>query len=485
MMGAGLRPYPRMKDSGLEWLGEVPEHWDVRSLGQTGSFFKGRGGTKVDEITDGVPCVRYGDLYTRHRFFVTDTRACVSPQAAEKYTPIQYGDVLFAGSGETLGEIGKSAVNLLSDRTCVGGDVIVFRPSIVAHARFLGYAADCPAAISQKARSGRGLTVMHIYAIDLKYLSIAMPPLSEQRAIARFLDHAERRIQCCIRAKERLIKLLEEQKQAIIHRAVTGQIDIRTGHPYPTYRDSGVGGLEEMPEHWEVVALRHLATKFGSGVTPRGGGAVYETTGIPLLRSQNVHFDGLRLDGVARIPRDVHLALNGTDVHPGDVLLNITGASIGRVCTVPGNLRDANVNQHVCIIRTRPERISAEFLAAFISTPGMQKTIEVEQIGASRQGLTLDAIRRFKLFVPPAREQSVIMEAVGNAWDRFLLLASATKRQIALLEEYRTRLIADVVTGKVDVREAAANLRDADPIRDGKRDDTYHAERNSSATKTA
>ena len=92
-MGAELRPYPKMKDSGVESLGEVPEHWEVRRLGQTGSFFKGRGGTKADETADGVPCVRYGDLYTRHRFFVTDSRACGSPEEAEKHTPIRYGDV--------------------------------------------------------------------------------------------------------------------------------------------------------------------------------------------------------------------------------------------------------------------------------------------------------------------------------------------------------------------------------------------------------
>ena len=160
-----------------------------------------------------------------------------------------------------------------------------------------------------------------------------VPPKLEQTAIARFLNHADRRIQRYIRAKERLIELLEEQKQAIIHQAVTGQIDVRTGQPYPAYKNSDVEGLREVPEHWDVVALRHLATKFGSGITPRGGATIYETKGIPFLRSQNVHFDGLRLEGLARIPHEVHMTMKGTHVKPGDVLLNITGAiDRSRVC---------------------------------------------------------------------------------------------------------------------------------------------------------
>ena len=113
-MVAELKPYPDYKDSGVEWLGAVPAHWEVRHLGRIGRLFKGGGGTKEDTRESGVPCVRYGDLYTQHQFFITTTRACVTTELAKLvYTPIRYGDVLFAGSGETIDEIGKSAVNLI------------------------------------------------------------------------------------------------------------------------------------------------------------------------------------------------------------------------------------------------------------------------------------------------------------------------------------------------------------------------------------
>ena len=247
-----MQPYPANRDSGVDWLGKVPEHWDVRRLGNVGRFFKGSGGSKADETEGGVPCVRYGDLYTRHEFFITESKACVAHHRAAAYTRIRYGDVLFAGSGETLEEIGKSAVNLISGSAVCGGDVIVFRPTIDLDAKFIGWSTDCRQAVSQKACMGRGITVMHIYSSELKRLLVPLPPLPEQTAIARFLDHADRRIQRYIRAKERLIELLEEQKQAIIHQAVTGQIDVRTGQPYPAYKDSGVEWLGEVPEHWDL-----------------------------------------------------------------------------------------------------------------------------------------------------------------------------------------------------------------------------------------
>lgn len=128
-----------------------------------------------------------------------------------------------------------------------------------------------------------------------------LPPAPEQAAIVRFLYHADCKIHRNIRAKQKLIKLLEEQKQAIIHRAVTRGLD-----PNVRLKYSGVEWLGDMPEHWEVIRLRYLATKFGSGVTPRGGAQVYQSEGVPFLRSQNVHFGCLRTDSVARIPQALH-----------------------------------------------------------------------------------------------------------------------------------------------------------------------------------
>ena len=284
-----------MKRSDVEWLGQVPAHWEVTRLGRFGKFLKGNGGTKDDEASSGIPCVRYGDLYTTHEFVVLQARSFVSKEKVKDYTSIRFGDVLFAASGETIDEIGKSAANLIPSEACCGGDVIIFRPSREVHARYIGYATDCLPSRIQKATMGRGITVMHVYGHQLKRLSLALPPFPEQTAIVRFLDYVDRRIQRYIRAKEKLIGLLEEQKQAIINQAVTGQIDVRTGQPYPAYKDSGVGWLKEVPDHWDVIGLGKL---------------ICLTVGFPF-----------KSDGFTQADNDIRL-LRGVNISPGRIQWN-------------------------------------------------------------------------------------------------------------------------------------------------------------------
>ena len=227
----GLDPNVPLKDSGIEWLGMVPQHWEIEQLGRIGVFSKGSGGTKEDETTEGVSCIRYGDLYTKYDLFVDNVKSYISEDKAVNYTPIQYGDVLFAGSGETIEEIGKSAVNLLHDSVYCAGDVIIFRPSIKLNAKFFGFATGCPYARYQKSCMGRGITIMHIYARELKYLTVALPPISEQVAIVEYLDRVTAKIDIAVAGAERQIELLNEYRTRLIADVVTGKLDVRDATP--------------------------------------------------------------------------------------------------------------------------------------------------------------------------------------------------------------------------------------------------------------
>ena len=458
----GTRPYPTYRNSGVECLGAVPAHWEVRHLGRVGRLLKGGGGSKEDEGASGVPCVRYGDLYTRHRFFITASRACVAPElAATVYTPLRYGDVLFAGSGETIDEIGKSAVNLIPGSACCGGDVIIFRPSIRADPRFLGYASDCPSSVRQKACMGRGFTVIHIYSSDLKYMAIPLPPVPEQAAIARFLDHADRRIQRYIRAKERLIALLEEQKQAIIHEAVTGRIDVQTGRPYPAYRDSGVAWLGEVPSRWTVSRIGRFS-RVGNGSTPSRSNPAYWFGGdYPWLNSSSVNRGTITTADqfvTGRALRECHLPRV-----PGDsVLVGITGQGKTRGMAALLQL-DATINQHLAYVTPNADTTSSSYLCLCLTAAYRELRALSAASGSTKDALTCEDIKSFAVALPGLDEQEAILSAVGRRLGSAQRCAAAVRRHIDLVRDYRAGLFSVVVTGKVDVRDVAARLPEMDP----------------------
>ena len=486
MSANGLRPYPAYRDSGVEWLGMVPEHWDMRSLGMFGQFFKGSGGTKADETEQGMPCIRYGDLYTRHQFHITDSRSCVTPHRAGAYTPVRYGDVLFAGSGETLAEIGKSAVNLIRGAVVCGGDVIVFRPTIDVDADFIGWSTDCREAASQKARMGRGITVMHIYSSDLKYLAVPLPPLPEQTAIARFLKAADRRIRRYIRAKERLIELLEERKRALIHEAVTGRIDVRTDQPYPAYKDSGVEWLGMVPEHWEVRRLGQLID-LTVGFPFKSDGFTQARSDIRLLRGVNIAPGTMRWDDVVHWPIGDVDSFEDYEMEVGDIVLGMDRPIIQagtRVAVVSASDVPSLLLQRVARIRVE-EGLRGDYAVELIGGKGFSDYLAPIFTGISVPHLSAEQIKTFQFALPNVAEQLAIMHHVES---RKRALRSATSRilqQVHLLREYRTRLIADAVTGKLDVREAATRLPETDPVAVARdRTDTIPAESNLLSTES-
>ena len=446
-MAPKIKPYSNYKPSSIEWLGEVPTHWEVLQLGRIGTFSKGSGGTKEDEVPEGVPCVRYGDLYTRHRFFIENTKACVSQERAIAYTPIHHGDVLFAGSGETIEEIGKSSVSLLSKPACCGGDVIIFRPSIAIDSKFLGLATDCPLAAYQKSRMGRGITVMHIYSDELKYLIVALPPLLEQTAIVRYLDYVDRRVQRLTQAKQKLVALLKEQKQVIIHRTVTRGLD-----PDVPMKDSGVEWLGEVPEHWEVARLKSHLSRNDSGVW----GDNFSDTGTVVLRStEQTVSGGWRINNPAKIelpPKDVESALLET----GDLV--VTKSSGSQIHIGKTSLVTSSIASLACCFSNFMQRLRVDgnILPVFIwynlnSRIGREQLIFQSTTTTGLGNLNGTILANCWFSFPPLSEQTAIAKYLDKVTTDVDTAIDRTRRQVELLNEYRTRLIADVVTGKVKV----------------------------------
>ncbi|SUC88550.1 type I restriction-modification system subunit S [Pseudomonas aeruginosa] len=219
--------------------------------------------------------------------------------------------------------------------------------------------------------------------------------------------------------------------------------------PYPAYKDSGVAWLEQVPEHWQIKQLKYLASHIGSGKTPSGGAEVYQDAGVLFLRSQNVYEDGLRLDDAAFISDEVDEEMKGSRVRPCDVLLNITGASIGRSCLVPEIFQRANVNQHVCIIRGEAPVIS-KWISLCLPSKAVQAQIDFSQNGAGREGLNFEQIGNMLVALPPAEEVDEIAGSLDRETARIDALVAKKTRFIELLREKRQALITHAVTKGLD-----------------------------------
>lgn len=430
--------------------GEAHGHsprWQVHSLGQVGQFFKGGGGTKADTAEDGVACVRYGDLYTTYECVIRAPASRITPEAAPEYTPLEPGDVLFAASGETLEEIGKSAVNLLAEPAVCGGDVIVLRARETADPHFLGYATNSAPSVAQKAQMGRGITVMHIYPSSLKRLILPLPPRTEQAIIAAFLDRETARIDALVEKKQRLLELLDEKRTALISRAVTKGLD-----PDVPMKGSGVPWLGEVPEHWERRRLKFLAHFVTSG--SRGWAAHYSDEGAIFLRIGNLRTASIELDlsNVQRVSPPEGAEGTRTRVETGDVLVSIT-ALIGAIARVGDEVGDAYVNQHLALVRCRRAVVDSTYVAyALISQDG-QEQFRRFLYGGTKDGLGLQDVREVSVLLPPPEEQQAIVAHLDAETARIDTLNAKVQCAIELLKEYRTALITAAVTGQIDVSD--------------------------------
>ncbi len=275
-------------------------------------------------------------------------------------------------------------------------------------------------------------------------IEVYSPPLNEQKLISQYLDKKTAQIDSIIEKIKKKIELLKEQRTSLINQYVTKGLD-----PNVEMKDSGVEWIGKIPKHWRLSKIKWVTSKIGSGITPRGGSEVYSETGVPFLRSQNIHFDGLRLEDVVYISDEIDESMSGSRVQRNDILFNITGGSIGRCCLVRSDAR-MNVNQHVCIVRPNSE-IFPEFLLTVLSSELGQSQLHMNLTGSGREGLNFENLGNFLIPVMGIEEQVEIGNRVSNLNSRFFKLNDKLTTMIDRLVEYRQSLISSVVTGKIQV----------------------------------
>ena len=451
-MSVDLPPYPAIKDSAVAWLGEVPDHWTAERLKSS-----------MHNIVEQTTERRAADLYVALEHVESWTgrlrHAGLDVSFDSQVKCFRSGDVLFGKLRPYLAKVTRPT----SDGICVG-EFLVLRPRHSnATAPYMEQLLRSKPIIDAVNRSTFGAKMPRADWQFMGGMAIALPPLPEQAAIVRFLDYADRRIRRYIRAQQQLIALLEEQKQALIHQAVTGQIDVRTGKPYPVYKDSRVEWLGRIPQRWRAVSLGRLTLDrcdgpFGSGLKS----SHYTDEGIRVVRLQNIGHGTFNDEDAVYIAPEHYATLGDHSVQPGDLLIAGLGDPhhpAGRACVAPTNIRPAMVKADCFRFRVDQEAFLPAF-AALQLTATAHAASAVLSTGATRQRTNLQSTTGRHVVVPSKSEQARVVEYCTGEKGRLDAVQQAAGREILLLGAYRTRLIADVVTGKLDVREAAARLPD-------------------------
>ena len=456
MQPAELKPYPAYKDSGVEWLGEVPEHWEVLPNRATFSEVNDR-----EHPQEQMLSVTIAEGVVRQKELLEDSSKKDSSRLDKTaYKLVEPGDVAYNKMRTWQGAVGVSGY-----RGIVSPAYVVQRPRNGTHSRYLHYLLRTPAFAKEAERWSYGITsdMWSLRPEHFKMIYGCLPPLPEQTAIVRFLDHADRRIRRYIRAKQKLIALLEEQKQAIIHQAVTGQIDVRTGQPYPAYRPSGVEWLGDVPAHWEVRRIKQCVRTISKGTTPSTEGRqILEFGHIRFLKAENVTSGEIADKPLCYIDEDTNNLLRRSQLQRGDILFVIAGATLGKTAVVRQELLPANTNQAVAFIRPH-KRIVSSYLAFWLQSLRVKELTWLNAVQSAQPNLSMTNLGNFLIPFLSLPEQASIVEYLNKATADVDTAIAHARRQIDLLREYRTRLIADVVTGKLDVREAAAALPEVDP----------------------
>lgn len=405
---------PTMPDIRTAWLGEFPSHWEVLRIKNLFREVDERSTTGAEEL---LSVSHYTGVTLKKDSLENEDDHLTNAESLVGYKKVSKGDLVSNIMLAWNGSMGISPYNgITSPAYCV------YRIKGDNNPEYFGYLFTTALFKAEFRRNSTGIIDSRLRLYSDKFFNIfsVVPPKTEQDEIVQYIKAQEEKINLFIQKKRRFIGLLKEQRLSVINEKLRFNSDTRK--------------------------LKYCVTKVGSGVTPRGGAEVYQDEGVMFLRSQNIHNEGLRLEEVAFISNEINNQMVNSQVQPDDVLINITGASIGR-CHVYALTEKANVNQHVCIIRPIKDTILPEFLMLQLQSEKIQTIISMVE-GASREGLTNRDIKNFELFVPTITKQSRIISDIKTETQTIDTAIAKAEREIELIKEYREAMIAEAVMGK-------------------------------------
>ena len=440
-----MERYNEYKDSGVQWLGEIPSHWETRPLKYSCSL-KGRigwNGLRSEEFQD----TAFAYLVTGQDFIGSeiDWSKCyqISQERYDEdpFIQLKNGDMLITKDG-TIGKVAK--VTNLDKPACLNSGIFVIKQKgSFFNQGFLYWMLSSNVLKEFNVYTQTGATIAHLYQNVFENMPCLLPPISEQQAIATYLDTATAKIDEAIAQQQKMIDLLNERKQIIINNAVTKGLN-----PDAPMKDSGVEWIGKIPEHWEVIKLKYIFRRIADG-THFSPETIEE--GMPYITATDVRGKGIDFNETKKISQKDYEALVVAGCKPqlNDILLVKDGATTGRVGLM---IDDTDCVTLSSVAMLSPQKkYSHLYLMYMMMSDFMQKQILLSMAGAAMPRITLIKLSNFIGIVPPMDEQESIATYIEKASMPIDSAIKSAEKQISLLQERKQIIINDVVTGKVKV----------------------------------
>jgi len=437
MIGS-LKPYPEYKESGVSWLGRIPAHWDVRKLRSLVKSRKERNRTDLPLLS----VVREKGVIRRSMTGDDDNHNFI-PDDLSNYRVTRAGDLVINKMKAWQGSLGIAPCDgIVSPAYFVfdfGLNNRVFGQTLLRSRPYVGALA--------RASDGVRVGQWDLSIQRMREIEVLLPPADEQSAIVRFLAGITKRFQAAIGAKRKLIALLNEQKWAIIHRAVTRGLD-----PNVRIKYSGIPWLGDIPLHWEILSLKRVLRRL-IDCEHKTAPAVDQSE-YRVVRTTGIRHGKLQMHGTYCTSSEAFLEWTSRGLpESGDVMFT-REAPAGEACIVPDGMRLC-LGQRTVLMKLVKERLDSEYLVHMIYAGPPRVSIMLASQGSTVDHFNMSDIGSLTILLPPLVEQRAVVNAIHEQTADLDAAIQRSEREIGLLREYQMRLTADVVTGQLDVRDAS------------------------------
>lgn len=437
--------YPAYKPSGVEWLGEVPEHWEVKPLKRVAEIQTGlaKGKEVEPEGSVEVPFLRVANVQDNFLDLENVHMITIQESSLSRYL-LRPGDVLMNEGGD-FDKLGRGCIWDGVINPCIHQNhVFAVRPHSICPSWLNAYTSSKQANSYFISRSKQSTNLASISSSNLMDLPVPIAPNSETEEILGFLDRETAKIDALIVEQQRLIELLQEKRQAVISHAVTKGLN-----PNAPMKDSGVEWLGEVPEHWEVKPLKHLTRQISVGVVVEPSKYYDDQGTVPALRSLNIKAEEIQMDDCVYITEESNELLKKSRLCAGDLVVVRTGQP-GTCAVIPDELDNCNCIDLIFI--RKPRDGDSSYLMLSLSSDSSRYQYAAGAEGAIQQHFNVKTASELVVPWPPEEEQSQIRVWLMRKTSDVDRLTSIAVQSIELLEERRSALISAAVTGQIDVR---------------------------------